>query len=79
MSDHAILRKPARRDQVTIPEPYEDLPTLRAAAMANKELTETLAGQRGQAYDAAVTWRDLLELGLISKEQIPTDIGSVPL
>lgn len=76
MSDHAQLRPARRRDQVTIPEPYEDVASLRATAMANKELTEMLAGQRGQPLDAAVTWGDLLRMGLIKQEQVPTDIGS---
>jgi hypothetical protein len=40
---------------------------------------ETLAGQRGQAYDVAVTWQDLLNIGWIRKEEIPYDIGSHPL
>lgn len=68
-----------RRPQATIPEPYQTLESLRATAMGTKELVETLAGQRGQAYDAAVTWQDLLNLGLIKPEQIPRDIGSHPL
>jgi hypothetical protein len=60
----------------TIPEPYENIQSLRATAMANKELTEMLAGQRGAPTDVAVTWGDLLNLGLIKPEQVPDDIGS---
>lgn len=65
--------------RVSIPEPLAELHSLRATAQATKELVETLAGQRGQAYDVAVTWQDLLNLQLIRKEDIPYDIGSHPL
>jgi hypothetical protein len=68
-----------RRTQATIPEPYETLGSLRAAVLALKELVETLAGQRGQAYDAAVTWGDLLDANVVKIEQVPQGIGSVPL
>jgi hypothetical protein len=67
------------RTQATIPDPHENLASLRAVAVATKELVETLAGQRGQAYTAAVTWADLVKLGLIKQDQIPRDIGSRPL
>jgi hypothetical protein len=43
--------------------------------MATKELIETLAGQRGQNLDAAVTWGDLVDLELVKMEQVPRDIG----
>jgi hypothetical protein len=65
-----------RTNQVAIPEPYADVASLRATAMATKELVEVLAGQRGQAYDVAVTWQDLLDLQMVRKEDIPFDIGS---
>lgn len=68
-----------RQDQVTIPEPYAEVGSLRATAVATKELVETLAGQRGQAYSAAVTWQDLLDLQLIRKEDIPVDVGNHPI
>jgi hypothetical protein len=44
--------------------------------MATKELVEALAGQRGKPSEVAVTWGDLVRLGLIRQEQIPRDIGS---
>jgi hypothetical protein len=65
----------SRRDQATIPEPYTNVDSLRATAMATKELVETLAGQRGHPNTVAVTWGDLLSLGLIKPEQVPKDIG----
>lgn len=69
-------RQVRRRSQVTVPEPYLDPGSLRAATLALKELTEVLAGQRGEALDAAVTWRDLVELGIVKPDQVPTDLGS---
>lgn len=65
-----------KRPQATIPEPYEDVKSLRTAMMGAKELVETLAGQRGFAGDAAVTWDDLVDLGLIKTDQIPRDLGT---
>jgi hypothetical protein len=60
----------------TIPEPYENLAALRSTALATKELVEMLAGQRGHPLDVAVTFRDLVNLGLISTPDIPQGIGS---
>lgn len=67
---------PKRSQQATIPEPVEDVRSLRATAVATKELVETLAGQRGNPMDAAVTWRDLVDLGLVIPAEIPEGIGS---
>lgn len=64
------------RPQVTIPVPYESVASLHATAMATKELVEALAGQRGSNDDVAVTWGDLLRLGVIKPEQVPPGIGS---
>ena len=50
---------------MTIPEPYDDVDSLRATAMATKELVEMLAGQRGNPMDVAVTWEDLVKLNSI--------------
>jgi hypothetical protein len=77
-----VLPDQARKRRITnisIPEPYEDVKSLRATVMALKELVETLAGQRGQAYDAAITWQDMLDLQKIRMEDIPFNIGSRPL
>jgi hypothetical protein len=71
--------KKGRQPQVTIPEPIPEVNSLRSTAMATKELVEMLAGQRGQALDAAVTWQDLLDLQLIRYEDIPYDIGTHPI
>lgn len=65
-----------RRTQATVPEPYENVSSLRASVMALKELVEGLAGQRGGPVDIAVTWGDLIDLGLIKPEQVPEEFGS---
>ena len=69
------MSRARRIPQATIPEPYADVGSLRATAMATKELVETLAGQRGDATDVAVTWGDLIRLGMISRDRVPKDIG----
>jgi len=68
-----------RQPQVTIPEPTEDIASIYRTIVPIKELVEMLAGQRGQAYDVAVTWQDLLDLQLVRKAEIPFDIGSHPI
>jgi len=65
-----------RRTMATIPNPQDNVPSLRATAEAMKELVEVLTGQRGRPGSAAVTWDDLVRLGLIVPDQIPRDIGS---
>lgn len=60
------------RSQVTIPEPIATMFSLQATALATKELVETMAGQRGiDMSDAAITWNDLVQLGLIQPDQVP--------
>ena len=66
---------PRRIHQTAIPSPVENLHALTATAIATKELVEMLAGQRGLATDVAVTWGDLVRLGIITKDRIPSDIG----
>lgn len=66
----------SKRTQATIPVPYENLASLRTTALATKELVESLAGQIGNSDDVAVTWGDLLRLGVIRPEQVPRDLGS---
>jgi len=64
-----------RRKLPGIPEPYENLGALYRTAVTTKETVETLAGQRGAVADAAVTWSDLVKLGLIPPERIPRQFG----
>jgi hypothetical protein len=44
--------------------------------MSMKERVEVLSGTRGLNTDAAVTWQDLVDLKLITREQVPRDLGS---
>jgi hypothetical protein len=54
-----------------IPDPTTDPNALRVTAMALKEGQEILTKQRGDRTLAAVTWQDLLRLGLITSNQLP--------
>jgi hypothetical protein len=54
-----------------IPDPTTDPNALRVTGMALKESTEILTGQRGDRTLAAVTWQDLLALGLIPASRLP--------
>lgn len=60
-----------RRPQPTIPEPFENFASLRMTALATKEATEVMLGQRGDVLDRAVTFGDLVKLGLITADQLP--------
>lgn len=64
-----------RRNQPTIPVPSEDVRSLHSTAAATKELVEQIAGQRGAVGDAAVTFDDLVRLGLIARDKIPRKLG----
>lgn len=64
-----------KRVRQTIPQPGNDLASLRATVVAMKELVEVLSGQRGPANDVAFTWEDAVELGLVQKDQVPANVG----
>lgn len=42
------------------------------ALRAMKENLEILTGQRGSRLASAVTWQDLVDLGLITADQVPS-------
>jgi hypothetical protein len=63
--------------KASIPEPFESLGSLRQTAMATKEGLEMLQGVRGTADDCAVTWGDLLRLGIVKKDQVPDNVRQV--
>ncbi len=76
MSDQGTRpRRTPKRQQATIPTPQPDLRALVATTSATKELVESLAGQRGGVYDVAVTWGNLLDLGIVKPEQVPDEYG----
>ena len=55
----------------SIPSPAADLVALRASADALKETVEILTLTRGNHLLAAVTWQDLIDLGLCLPTQVP--------
>lgn len=57
--------------KAAIPEPIAEINSVRATAAALKESVEVLQGIRGDRTTAAVTWDDLLNLGLITAAQLP--------
>jgi len=59
-----------------IPDPTSDPVALRNAAVALKETAEILTRQRGDRSLSAVTWQDLVELGLILPSQVPLTPGN---
>lgn len=54
-----------------IPEPQAEINSVRDTSAAIKETVEVLTRQRGTRSFSAVTWEDLLGLGLITPDQIP--------
>ena len=60
----------------SIPAPSADPVNLRTCVLALKEVSETLTLQRGSPLDAAVTWQDLIDLGLITPSQVPIKLGN---
>jgi hypothetical protein len=60
-----------KRTKATVPTPTETLPGLRASVEGLKEIVEVLDGQRGELWDTAVTWRDLVQIGVVKYEQVP--------
>jgi hypothetical protein len=65
-----LFRSRRGRRQPAIPHP--DATVL---SMQLVEAVQMLQGQRGSVSDCAVTWGELLALGLIKEDQIPTDVG----
>lgn len=61
----------AARDYPSIPVPQDNVVSLRNSTAAAKESVELLTGQRGNSVTTAVTWGDLLRLGLVTSDQVP--------
>jgi hypothetical protein len=55
----------------SIPDPTIAPEALRTTAMALKEGYEILSRQRGDRSMSAVSWQDLVSLGLIKASQVP--------
>ncbi len=60
----------------SVPSPTLDVASLREAVAALKEVVEILTQQRGLPANSAVTWQDLVNLGIITSSQIPIRLGS---
>lgn len=54
-----------------IPEPVANVESVRSTCAALKEGQEILTRIRGDRSASAVTWQDLLALGLITQAQMP--------
>lgn len=54
-----------------IPEPRPDIVSLTSTALATKQAVEILARQRKPILASAVTYQDLIDLGLITPDQVP--------
>jgi len=54
-----------------IPDPQADPESLRQTVLSLKEGVEVLSGQRGGPLNAAVTWQDLVDLGLVTPARVP--------
>jgi hypothetical protein len=57
-----------------IPDPSRSVEGMFETVQTLKQVAETLTGQRrGSRANSAVTWQDLVDLGLIDPTQIPRD------
>lgn len=54
-----------------VPAPQADLVSLRQTSEALKETVEMLTLTRGNHLQGAVTWQDLIDLGLCLPTQVP--------
>jgi hypothetical protein len=55
-----------------IPEPLPEIEGLAMAVREIKQLVEILTQQRKPYTNSAVTWQDLVDLGLIGSNRVPT-------
>lgn len=64
----------ARKRLPGIPDPSRSVDGLFDTITTMKQAVETLGGQRiGSRAESAVTWQDLVDLGLIEALQIPRE------
>jgi len=57
-----------------IPDPSRSVDGMFETVTTMKQVMETMAGQRrGSRPQSAVTWQDLVDLGLIEELQIPSE------
>lgn len=80
LSTTDLLRKNRGRKYPGIPDPTMTMEGLFQTVMALKEAVELLTGQRGASLKivtSGVTWADLIELGLIERDQIPREHDNI--
>ena len=61
----------SRNIKPSFTQPRPDVDTLTKAATECKEALEVMTGQRGDIEAQAVTWGDLIRLGLAKPWQVP--------
>jgi hypothetical protein len=61
-----------------IPQPIADIGSLTVVAQALKQGIDSLAGNRGQPFDRAVTFTDLASIGLTGAIQMQTSSTGIP-
>lgn len=70
----AAVQRLRRRRFAAVPDPTLNIHALYNTVLALKENLELLVGERADPHASdtmAVTWAELLELGLITEDQIP--------
>lgn len=55
-----------------IPSPQPNLNSLYEVSIALKQNVEALTGQRGGPLQRSPTWQDLINLGIVTADQVPT-------
>lgn len=55
----------------SIPEPQPEVSVLAECVRSLKQIAEVLTRQRGKPAQSTVVWQDLVDLGLITPDQIP--------
>jgi len=61
-----------------IPEPNTTIPSLHTTALALKSAVDVISGAVGPKEQRAVTFVDLVNMGLITMDQIPEKFGEAP-
>ena len=71
LSDQGRVK--TRRDIPTVPEPLQEVGALFRTCYALKQTTDMLTGQTREIGERAMTWNDLLRLGLVTQPDLPQD------
>jgi hypothetical protein len=71
-----LYRYKRRRTLPAIPHPEATIASMHSTIMALVEAVEMLQGQRGTISDAAVSWGELVDQGVLKLDQVPMDVGT---